>query len=535
MMPGVVMKQMILLLILALFLAFLLAPGAEVLSAEPMQASYKLDLTQPDSGEIAVALEMETASQPLMLELPDSYGNGLAAGLSSHIVEEKAVDASGQELPVRRDGDIWYIDYSGRITFSYKVKVSGYEAGTAYLDSLADSGNPWPYFPSLAGDLAYLPGYAVFVRPDTPEGVRPNLELKIPAGWQQALPWPEQPADMEELLENPIFAGDLSLYEQGSLVLAIPAAASAASGGALAEYAGKAQTLLEKSESLLGGLDLPEGHRLLLALLFLGEGETLQKLYYPSDPFSASVVLSAPSGNDPLSDSTIEATAKGMASLLLAKELFVGADTKWISEGSAWYLQDFIPYDAGLWGASLFWDLFNRNYDAYSEARGRYEGSLAQAGTSGYESGGAAIVLTCGGAAACATIDSELGLIQPYQSDLSGLLRDLHGVVTIDDPIDNEEIREVLQIKTGRDWSAFFRDYIEGVQQIPASSFSSLNIVESQNTSLPAETPEVTTSTSGWILLVVAIVLVFIIPFVLEPYTMKPRKPGFLQKKLEED
>jgi hypothetical protein len=478
---------------------------------------------------------MDISSQPLVLELPDSYGGGLAAGLSSHILDERAVDASGNDIPLRREGDTWYVDHTGRMTFTYKVKVSDYEAGTRYLDSLTGSGGPWPYFPLLESGLAYLPGYAVFVSPSLPGGVRPSLELVLPSEWRQALPWPEQPAGMEELLENPIVAGDISVYEQGPLIVALPSTASAASGGALPEYSDKAQVLLERSEALLGGLEIPEGHRLLLTLLFLGEGDTLKTLYYPSQPFSASVVVAAPSGNDPLSDSTIEATARGMASLLLAGNLFVEPDANWLKEGSAWYLQDFIPYDAGLWGASLFWDLFNRNYDIYLDARGRYEGSLAQAGTEAYESEDASIILTCGGAAACAAIDSELRLTQPYTSDLTGLLRDLYITGSADDAVGNEEIRLVLQTKTGRDWSAFFRDYIEGLQPVPASSFSSLKVVEPQDSSLPEQNEEVSTSTSGWILLIIAVVLVFIIPFVLEPYTMKPRKPGFLKRKMEEE
>jgi hypothetical protein len=158
-----------------------------------------------------------------------------------------------------------------------------------------------------------------------------------------------------------------------------------------------------------------------------------------------------------------------------------------------------------------------------------------QAGTQAYESEDAAIVLTCGGAAACAAFDSELRLVQPYTSDLAGMLRDLYLAGSADDPVSNEDVRLVLQTKTGRDWSSFFRDYIEGAEAIPASSFSSLKVVEAQDSSLPLENEEVSTSTSGWILLIIAVVLVFIIPFVLEPYTMKPRKPGFLKKKLGEE
>jgi hypothetical protein len=515
-------------------LTSLLVPGAGALAAEQQEVLYRVDLTRPDAGEITVVLEVDASAQPLVLEMPDSFGNGLVEDLSSHIVEERAVDASGNDLPVRKDGDAWYIEHQGKVTFSYRVLVGEYTAGTAYLDSLAGSEAPWPYFPLLDEGLAYLPGYAIFVRPRTIEAL-PALQLDLPPGWQQALPWSEQPANMEELLYNPVYAGELSVYEQGALLLALPADTPAAAGGGLEEYAGKAQALLEKSESLLGGLDLQEGQRLLLALLFRNEGGLLGSAYYPSSSFSNSVVIPAESGNDPLSDSTIEATARGMVSLLLSRELETASETMWLREGSAWYLQDLIPYETGLWGASLFWDRFNGHYDAYRQARAVFAGSLAESGVLGYASEEGAIVLTCGGAAACASFDSELRSMQPYSMDLPSFLRNLSDISSADDPVTNEEVLNALTDQTGRDWSAFFRDYIEGSGEIPASSFSSLNIAELGGSNVPLNEPETTTTSSDWVIILVAVLIVFIIPFILEPYTMRPRKPGFLERELAKD
>jgi len=527
------MKKIIFVLPLILLLTSLLVPGAESLAAE-QEVSYRVDLTRPDTGEVTVVLEVDASAQPLVLEMPDGFGNGLAEGLSSHIVEERAVDASGNDLPVRKDGDAWYIEHQGKVSFSYKVLMGEYAAGTAYLDSLAGAGAPWPYFPLLDEDLAYLPGYAIFVRPRELEAL-PSLQLDLPPQWQLALPWSEQPADMEELLYNPIFAGELSTYERGALLIALPADAPAAAGGGMEEYAGKAQALLEKSESLLGGLDLQEGQRLLLSLLFRGEGDLLGGSYYPSSSFSGSVVIPAGSGNDPLSDSTIEATSRGMVSLLLSRELGVDGETLWFREGSAWYLQDLVPYETGLWGASLFWDRFNGHYDAYRQARAVFTGSLAESGTLGFESEEGAVVLTCGGAAACASFDSELRTMQPYAMDLPSLLRSLSEVSDADDPLTNEEITSALTDQTGRDWSAFFRDYITGNEELPASSFSSLNIAESGGSNVPMNEPETDTTSSDWIIIVVAVLVVFLIPFILEPYTMRPRKPGFLERELAKD
>jgi hypothetical protein len=271
------------------------------------------------------------------------------------------------------------------LTFSYELRTTGYAADTSYLDSLADAGAPWPYFPMVDTDLAYLPGYAIIVRPRGSQYL-PTLELEMPEQWLHALPWREQPSDMDDLLYNPIYAGELALQEQGSLLVAAPLAAPAAAGDSLVEYSSKARVLMEEAESLLGGLDLEEGHRLVLALLFKGEGGSSGSTYYPSTPFSGSVVIPAAVANDPLSDTTIESTARGIASLLLSGELLVESEARWLEEGASWYLQDLIPYEAGLWGASLFWNRFNLHYDAYLAARLESTDAIAQAGLLGRES-----------------------------------------------------------------------------------------------------------------------------------------------------
>jgi hypothetical protein len=531
---GVHMKRICLLLPLVLVLTLFLLPVVKAPAAGEGEIRYTVDLTGPDQDSIAVTLEMDATSGPVVLEMPDSYGNGLATGLSSHIEDERATDASGQALPVSRDGNTWSIEGSGMLTFTYKVRMSGYRAATGYLESLADAGTPWPFFPMLDPDLAYLPGYAIFVRPRDSQFF-PSLELQMPTGWQHALSWPEQPSDMDDLLNNPLYAGKLSIQEQGSLLIAVPEAATAAAGGSLAEYGGKARVMLEKAEALLGGLNLQEGHRLALVLLFRGEGGTEEYSYYPSSPFSGSVAIPAAAENDPLSDTTIEATARGFTSLLLAEKLWVDSEALWLLEGSSWYLQDLLPYESGLWGASLFWDRFNLHYDAYRVARGEFPDAMARAGVLSLESEEGAVMLTCGGASACASFDSELRSMQPYSLDLATFLRNLSETGNAGGPLSNTDIMALLTNLTGRDWSAFFRDYIEGTEEIPASAFSSLNIADSGGTNLPLETPETDTSTSGWILIVVAVLVVFLIPFILEPYTMRPRKPGFLEKELAKD
>ncbi len=511
----------------------LVAVGTESARAQPGRIAYRVDLSNPASGTVGVTLEVEASPQPLMLEIQDTYGDGLAVDLASHIIDESAVDSTGKALPMNREGNTWRIDGAGNITISYKVDLSGYKAGTDYLNSLAGSGPPWPYFPYLDASLAYLPGYAVFVHPNTPEELKPQVELLLPPGWQQALVWTEQPGSLGELLSNPLFAGELILQEQGSLRLALPSASAAASGVGLPEYAGKIQTLLLETENLLGGLELSQDKRLLVALLFRGEGDQIVDQYYPSGPFSSSISLPGPSRNDLLSDSTIEATARGLVALILANEINIDREALWLTEGTSWYFQDLVPYLAGIWGARTFWDRFDRHYNAYREVRGRFPGSLADSGFLASVDADAAAVLNCGGASACATLDSDLKDIEPFGGDLAALLRSLAGLKDKEAPLGNDAILSTLEGMTGRSWSAFFNDYIQGTGEIPASSFSSLNVARPEENTPPVESPK--TSTAGWITLVVAIFIVFLVPFILEPYTMRPRKPGFLEKELGKD
>jgi len=524
------------LLAVSAFCALLLlspATGAEKAPAQQVRIRYEVDLTRPETGRVGVTLQVESSPGPLVLEALDSYGDGLAVDLASHITQEEARDSSQEELPVRREGNTWYIEGGGNISFSYQVEASDYQAGTEYLESLAASGTPWPFFPLLEEDLAYLPGYALFVYPRDGEGYLPEVHLNLPRGWREALPWTGNPGSMEDLLHNPIYAGDLILQEGESLLVAVPSA-SAASGTGLEEYAEKATLLLGETGDMLGGLGLREGRRLLIAALLTGEGEEMPEMYYPSTPFSLTVVLSAPSRFNLLSDTSMEATSRGMASIPLSKGIPVTREASWLIQGSSWYLQTIIPYRSGIWGGRTTWDRFHHIYDVYREAGGLYPGSIAQPGSEADQGEEASAMLCCGGASACAAIDSKLQERPIDDGDLTSFLGDLASL-HLTDPLSNDDIQARLEGLTGTSWEAFFQNNIEGAEEIPASSFSSLMTVTPETSPQEAETPEGSTSTSGWILLALAVAAVFLIPFILEPYTLSPRKPSFREKMMKDD
>jgi hypothetical protein len=516
-------------------LPFAMSMGRASAQEEPGSIAYRVDVSDPDAGQAVITMEIEAASRPLVLEMRDSYGDGLAVDLASHITNESAVDNSGDTLPLSREGNTWKIDEAGDITFTYSANISGYRAGTEYLNSLADSGGPWPYFPLLQGDLAYLPGYAIFLYPRETDNHQFSLEVVMPPQWRQAIPWADQKKRLDDLLNNPIFAGELEVMEQGSLTIALPSASAAASGGGLAEYAEKASSLLSNTQNTLGGPDPGEDNGLLIALLFRGEGDRIIDQYYVPKPFSSSIALPGPSRNELLSDLTIEATARGMVYLSTAMQIDPQDDALWLREGAAWYYQDLVPYQAGIWGAGTFWDHFNRHYQAYRDARGRLSESLEKCGSLASSNADAAAILDCGGASASAALDSDLKSLQPYALDLATVLQNLAELSNAGNPLDNDDILSTLEIMTDRSWSGFFGDYISGSAEIPPSSFSSLNITQPDEAAPPLEELETSTSVTGWIILAIAIIVVFAIPFILEPYTMRPRKPGFLEKKLQED
>ena len=531
-------KRRIAIALLAALALAALVPRAPVRASPAATLLFRVDLAEGAPDSISVTLKIEGAAGEAALRMEDSYGEGLAVDLASHIQEVMAVDGAGRELPVRREGNTWYVENPGRMILSYRVKLSGYEADTPYLSSLAAGGAPWPYFPFREGDLAYLPGYALFVRPDLPPQTPVNLEVLLPEGWTTAIPRREGPYELGELLSDPLLAGKITLLEGKDLVLALPAASSPATA-TLEEFADKVTSALDRLRNMLAaGGEVPgEALRdgIVLVMLLRGEGDRLEDAFHLPEPFGHTAVLAAPAGADILSDACLEASVREMASLLLRRSLPSQPEARWLLAGAAWYLQDLLPYLAGIWGGALFWDRLSRRYQLYREALERRPISLAQAGVGASDDGDAAIALACGGAVACAALDAELHSQQPQELDFISFLARLAELREGKGGLGNADIRSLLETLSGRDWSAFFRGYIEGTREIPASAFSSLRIAEEEGSSFPARGGGESTSVPEWRLLAIAVALVLLIPFLLEPYTMRPRKPGFLEKKLRED
>jgi hypothetical protein len=125
---------------------------------------------------------------------------------------------------------------------------------------------------------------------------------------------------------------------------------------------------------------------------------------------------------------------------------------------------------------------------------------------------------------------------QAFGGDLGSFLRSFTSTQENALSIQNDTLQSSLESMTGRDWSSFFDNYINGRQEIEPSSFSSLNVAQPpEDSSTNGTAPQTSTSVMSWIVLGIVLGVVFLIPFIFEPYTMRPRKPGFLKKKLGDD
>lgn len=513
--------------------SLLLAGWTASAQAEPPTATYRLDLTGLESGMASVTLELGTPSNDLFLGMDEDFGGGLAVDLPSHLRNLKAFTEEGEEIPLSREDNAWHVEKGGALTVEYQVDLSGYRAGTPYLESLSGGPQAWPWFPLLREDMVYLPGYAVFLHPEPLPGEEASLEVVLPEGWQAVLPGENGRGSLYALLQNPVLAGRLAVEERESFILALPES-SAPPPGTREEFSSRLHAVLSRAAPLAGGSRGAGAERLRVLLLAHGEGDSIRDAYYPLESYRDTVVLPIPEGANLLSVSCLEAVTRGIVALYLSRSLRLDPDSRWLLEGSAWYLQDLLPYEAGVWGGSIFWDRFSARYDGYLRARENVNLSLSEAGEPGPRTTEAASLLACGGAVACAALDAELRARGEFAGDLVSFLSDLADVGESGEPLNNERLNHLLDTRSGIAWRAFFADFIRGRLVMPPSLFSTLKVATAEPGFLSEEPPSKPSSVSDWILLALAVAVVLLIPFVLEPYTMRPRKPGFLDKKLRD-
>ncbi len=511
----------------ALLAVLLLFPSTEA-KASPSDhpfIAYRLSISE-DPSLPRMRLEISGWNGQVSLRLPRAYGKGLMAEPFRQLRDFRASDEQGKELPLTILENGVSFSSPGRSVLEYSADLSGYQAGSEHLRSLAPV-NLQTYFP-LAGDFLYLPGYAIFLAPEDPN-IPCRVELDLPTGWTWTGTATEGELISGDLWVDPLLAGELTLMEREDLVLAYPSRVTNHLG--LEEVTRNALSMRAELETRLPGGGTPEK----TYLFFLPLKERVAA-YGPvvSEPFSRTLALPLPEETSPLSDDALGELARQMTAALIKRHLNLSGDALWFGEGLAWYLRDMLPHRVGLWGSSLAWDRLLGQYREYEQTAGQI--SPYRAGEAELPGERESTMLCHGGAVVCAAIDAELQGSVPTGMDvlrLAGIISDMTAKREGAKPFSTQEIQEALTKVTGKNWKPFFDKYILGKAVLPASSFSSLKVAPHDERLVQP----VRTGAPGlgkWATLIFAVLLVFSLPFFLEPYALRPRKEGFLEKALRE-
>lgn len=485
---------------------------------------YHLDLGE-DPLRPRVRMELRGWDGEVRLTLPASHGRGLVTDLFSHVRDLRAYDGDGREIPVSANGNVVSLSCPGDAALEYSLDLEGYRSGSDYLQGLSTF-SPWPYFP-IAGDYVYLPGYAAFLVPEGEE-VPCQVRFSLPEGWASAGPASEEDLVTGDLLRDPVLAGRLTRIENGNLEVIYPSEESRHLG--LDELAKKAGALLAELEAYLPSAGEPGKTYVFVLPWEDGSGEVSPLI---AEPFYRTVALFLPPETSPLSDQVLGEFSRQAAGIFIRRCADFSDDALWFREGLAWYLMDILPYRAGLWGSSTTWDRMLRQYRSYEDVSGAV--SLSQAGTAEYPGERESAMLCHGGAIACAAMDAELQAPTPGNTDILRFLELLSSSAGERgaNPVTSQDILDLLSSHTGKNWKPFFDRYVSGRETIPASAFSSLDVAPRDERAVQP----IRTGSPGlakWTALILAVLVVFALPFFLEPYTLRPRKEGFLERVLRE-
>lgn len=514
-------------LIAALVAALALIPACETRASSPDHRfiTYRLSLSG-DPYHPKMRLEINGWVGEVSLSLPHVYGKGLVVEPFRRLRDFKALDEQGRDLPLTvLENGVSFIS-PGQSALEYSADLTVYRDGSDRLQSLACP-DIWTYLP-LAGDYLYLPGYVLFLAPDDP-GIPCRVELDLPTGWTWAGALVGEEVVSGDLWNDPLLAGELTFVERDKILLAYPFRETAHLG--LTDMAKNAQSMLAELEAHLPGGMTPD--KVYLFLLPLSE-EWNGKVPMISEPFTRTLTLPISLGTSPLSNDVLGELARKMAGMFIRRHLNLSDEALWFGEGLSWYLRDMLPYRVGLWGASLSWDRLLSQFRVYEQTAGHV--SPYQAGEVELP-GERDMVMVChGGAVACAAMDAEIQGSGPGSMDilrLLGMVSNLKMEKGEERPITTRDIQEILASMTGKNWKPFFDNFILGNDVIPASSFSSLKVApRGEGLVQPIRTGS--PGLGKWATLVLAVLLVLALPFFLEPYALRPRKEGFLEKILKD-
>jgi len=506
-------------------------------AATAPEVVYRIQLTAPDSTSIQVETDIPTTpGLPLHLGALQDYAGGRVTGLASHYTLTSAHDGTGQPLQVSGNSGDWTVSApgDGTVTLSYQVNLTGYQAGPAWANASA-GGAPWPYFPSLSEGLLYLPGYGVFLYPD---GLRDagiaRIYLRLPDGWTSASPLSSADgaytAGWQEMTGNLFLGGtgDLVLKQGGAagkdLTLALAPGAGPTNLKSRDETFGRLSAIADQAAGILnqqGG-----SGKFLLLYTFGQTGQTGGLPPYEEvASFGSSATIALPADANILSLDSTEFMARAAFRFFAGRALGGQPLPQWFGDGTALYYQLALPFKAGLISNDDFWDRFSLIYTDY-QANPEAQSLTLDAATSRLPDPAAARFIEQKGAVVVASMDQRIRDITGNRYSLDDLMKRLSGTDGYNPgTLDEAGLHANLESLTGVSWKDFFEQNVTGTALIKASSFSNLKSLSSQSTG-PVGSPVQSgpAKSWSWVFVVLGALLIFAIPVLLEPYTVKPRK-----------
>lgn len=450
-----------------------------------------------------------------------------------------AVDAGGAAIAVIDEGDHWKVMGGGAGVLSYSVNLSTLRDLTPIQYGVNDP-RISPFYPHYQDGYIYLPGYSLFLMPNLgtdEEGVITDpyyfvISFKLPEDWQVFPSWEMNPIPAQFAIDGGVFAGKASVVDvAGDIQLKVfqPQDADPANLAGQQEFADKLAIQLRTANEAWGNPDIASKR----LFIYLGgiDQQTIDNYHLLSIPFAPLMgCVFVPVGASENILSTDFLLRAGDESL---RELFwhlqAEASALWFREGCIHYSNLRFAQRNQLISEDYVFDQLGRGYTLYADSLPRSGTSLAGAGDQALQVP-MADLLYGGGTIAAASIDARLAEKGKTLDEFISILMDKPA----SDPITNQYLQDELKAFSGEDFSAFFNDYITGDKVIPASHFSQLKLNTKPATD--ANTTSNTGSNAGqndlkpapgfgskWIMIIIAILLVFALPFLLESYTLRPR------------
>ena len=506
-------------------------------AATAPEVVYRVQLPSPDSASIQMEADIPaTAGASLHLAALQDYAGGRVTGLASHYTLTSAHDGTGQPLQVSGNPGDWTISApaDGSVTVSYLVNLNSYQAEPAWVNA-STGGAPWPYFPSLREGLLYLPGYSIFLYPD---GLRDagasRIYLQLPDGWTSTAPL--QFADgafsgsWQEMTGNLFLGGtgNLVLRQGGAagkdLTLALAPGAGPTNLKSRDEAFGRLSAITDKAAGILN--QQAGSGKFLLLYTFGPEGQaSALPTYEEVASLDSSAAITLPADSNILSMDSNEFMARAAFRFLAGRALSGQPVPLWFTDGATLYYQLALPFKAGLISNNDFWDRFSLIYTDY-QANPESQTLTLDAATSRLPDPAAERFIEQKGAVLVASMDQHIRDVTNNRYSLDDLMKRLSSTDGYNPgTLDEAGLRANLESLTGASWKDFFEQNVTGTALIKPSSFSNLKSLSSQSAS-PVGSPVQSgpAKSWSWVFVVLGALLIFAIPVLLEPYTVKPRK-----------